>query len=280
MRLKTTAAAVRRESICPAPYRGIARDVIGAVVRGSFPAALSMLRTAARRPDLGAEKIVSARYRYLWLCNPKAASRSIMTALRSADQDAETIRGKSIAEVYAMHPQAKEYYSFAFVRNPFSRALSSYWEMHFHRRHAEQFQRHAKDWKRDAKRISIARYHGIAENSGFDDFCLWLNTPYGCDAFADRHFLSQHVQIGLGNGRLPDFIGRFENLDADFKRAAENIGLPAAELPLLNTVAGWQPTPDALEAGRSTVGAHLTEDNKALLRTRYAQDFELGGYAG
>lgn len=263
----------------PAPYRKIALDAVRAVSRGAFREALNMARTAMRSPDLGAEKMVSSRYRYLWLCNPKAASRSIMTALRSADPDAEVIRNKSIADVYAMHPQAREYYSFAFLRHPFDRALSSYWEMHFHRRCPERFQRHAKDWKRGEKLRTIARYHGIAETSAFDDFCLWLNTPYGSDAFADRHFLSQHLQISLGNGRLPDFIGRFEHLEADFQRAAEHIGIAASKLPLLNTVAGWQPTPEALQAGRAAVGAHLTERNKALLRARYARDFELGGYS-
>lgn len=263
----------------PAPYRKIALDAVRAVSRGAFREALNMARTAMRSPDLGAEKMVSSRYRYLWLCNPKAASRSIMTALRSADPDAEVIRSKSIADVYAMHPQAREYYSFAFLRHPFDRALSSYWEMHFHSRCPERFHRHAKDWKRGEKLRAIARYHGIAETSAFDDFCLWLNTPYGSDAFADRHFLSQHLQISLGHGRLPDFIGRFEHLEADFQRVAEHIGIPAPKLPLLNTVAGWQPTPEALQAGRAAVGAHLTEHNKALLRARYARDFELGGYS-
>ena len=48
----------------------------------------------------------------------------------------------------------------------------------------------------------------------------------------------------------------------------------------MNTMAGWEATPDALKAARSAVmEAHLTERSKALLRTRYAEDFRLFGYS-
>ena len=50
-------------------------------------------------------------------------------------------------------------------------------------------------------------------------------------------------------------------------------------LPLLNTIAGWQPTPEALTVARSAAAAHLTERNRALLRARYAADLSLGGYS-
>lgn len=68
--------------------------------------------------------------------------------------------------------------------------------------------------------------------------CRWLNTPDGSDAFADRHILSQLVQIRMQSGHLPDFIGRFENINADLDRVAERLGLPTPALPMPNTVAG------------------------------------------
>ena len=90
-----------------------------------------MARTAARKPDIGAEKIISRKYRYLWICNPKVASRSIIAALRNVDTDAEIIDGKSVSEVYALYPELGDYHSFAFIRHPFERALSFYSEMRF-----------------------------------------------------------------------------------------------------------------------------------------------------
>lgn len=256
---------------------GAAKDIAGATARGRLAAAWLMARTASRLPDLGAEKILSREYRYLWLCVPKVASRSIRDALCAVTPDAEVFVGKSVAEVFALRPEARNYYSFAFVRHPFSRALSFYTELHFAaRRYADTAQRQHK--KEKASHF-FRQFYGLAGAAGFDDYCQWLQTPYASDAVADRHFLSQHVQLDLGSGRLPDFIGRLENLDADFRGAAKQIGMPKPDLPLLNTMAGWQPAPAALNTARAASGACLTKGNKALLAMRYAKDLALKEYS-
>ena len=255
--------------------RVVAADVAGALLRGAFGEAKRAALTVGRTPDLRAEKIVSHKYRYVWLCNPKAASRTIKTVLVAADPAAE-IHEASVSAVYARCPEAKRYYSFAFVRHPFARALSFHSELHFaHRTHGGG-QRSLKEGKR---RGLLHGFHGLARTKDFGEYCRWLNTPYGADACADRHFLSQHVQIRLEDGRLPDFVGRFERLDADFERVAARLGMTGRALPLLNTIAGWQTTPEALTAARSAAAAHLTERNRALLRARYAADLSLGGYS-
>jgi hypothetical protein len=266
-----------RIATTPLHHRDIARDIAAALARGALGKALLIARTAGQTSDLGAGKIVSRKYRYLWIGNPKVASRSIIAALRSADPNAEIIHNKSVSELYAMHQEVRDYYSFAFIRQPFTRAFSLYSELHFsHKRYTERIQIQQKEEKR---RSLFDQFYGLAETSNFDDFCRWLNTPYGSDAYADRHFLSQHVQIRLEDGRLPDFIGRFENIAADLNRVAVRLGMPVPALPMLNTMAGWQTTPEALKTARSAVDAHLTERNKALLRTRYQDDFKLGGYS-
>lgn len=250
----------------------VARDIVGALSRGAFRKARHMARTASHASDLRAEKIVSRKYGYLWLCVPKVASRSIMRTLRNADPDAEVLHDMRICDVYAMHPEARDYYSFAFVRHPFDRTLSFHRELHCAHTIYGGAQRLHKGEKRQS---FFRRFHGLAETRSFDDVCRWLNTPYGSDAFADRHFLSQHLQVRLDDGCLPDFIGRLENLDEDLKQVAMKVGMPAPALPRLNTMAGWQATSSALRAARWVAKAHLTEQNKALLRTRYAGDLEL-----
>ncbi len=237
----------------------------------------------------------------------KVASRSIMAALRNADPDAEIIHGMTIQDVYVMRPEVKDYYSFAFIRHPFHRTLSWYREVFFSQKvYAETYHLYRKKRDRtffdpvagrsvslrsplseladpsrkEKKRLRLFKaFYGLQEATSFDDVCRWLNTPYGSDAFADRHFLSQHVQIRLEDGRLPDFVGRFENLEADLNRVAAHLGMPAPALPMLNTRAGWQTTPDALRADRSAAKVPLTERNKALLKQRYADDFKLFGYS-
>ncbi len=243
-------------------HREVAGELQTALSAGELEQALRMAATAKRMPDLGAEKIVSRKYGFVWICIPKVASRSIKTLLCEIDPDAVLIEHKSISRVYAEHPEARDYYSFAFVRSPYNRAFSFYADKYLQ--------------LTDEKRLHfITPYYGTSQGGSFDDLCRWLNTPYGSDAFADRHWLSQCRQVMLDDGRLPDFVGRCENLDADFKTVCEHLGMPARALPRLNTMAGWKPTAEELAASARLPDAHLTERNKALLRERYAEDFKL-----
>lgn len=267
-------------AIARAPFGGgdIGRAIARAAARGEFAAALGMARTAARRPDLGAEKVLSRRHRFVWICNPKVASRSIMAALLRADPEAEVVHGQSLDALYAARPEARNWFSFAFVRHPFDRTLSFWWEMQFHGRHPDKLHDFLLVAVREKKRRWLSRFHGAGRIAGFDDFCLWLNTPWGSDAFADRHFLSQRAQICRADGLRPDFIGRFETLEADFRRAAARTGMPAPGLPAFNAMAGWRAPPAAAAAARDLVAPGLTVRNKALIVRRYAEDFALGGY--
>lgn len=258
-----------------AAHRDVAREVAAALARGAFDDAKRMARTMSRSSDLRAEKVVSHRHRFVWLCNPKAASRSIKTTLLDADPAAEVHRA-SVPDLYARRPEVRSYYSFAFVRHPFTRALSFHSELHFSPRISTG---EPPPTSKEAKRrVILALCYGLADTNDFDAYCRWLNTPWGSDAFADRHFLSQHVQIRLDDRRLPDFVGRYESLDTDFRRVAARLGIDAPTLPVLNTLAGWRATPEALASARSAAEARLTEQNKALLRARYAEDLALYGY--
>ena len=259
--------------IAAAALPTVAKDMAVALKRGRLATALGIARGAALAPDLGAEKIVSKRHRYVWFCVPKAASRSIMAALRELTRDAEVFSGLSAAQVFALRPAARRYFRFAFVRHPFTRALSFHAELHAF---GDHYQGSHKLPRKEEKRAWLCRrFHGLADTAAFDDYCRWLLTPYAADAVADRHFLSQHAQLAADDGRPLDFIGHFERLDQDFREVATQLGLATAALPMLNTMAGWQGAPAALAAARSRMERHLTPANKALLATRYAEDLVL-----
>ena len=239
-----------------------------------------MARTVSQRADadVRCQLIVSRQYRYVWLCNPKVASRSIKSTLVSATPDAEVFNHMSICEVFAVRPEARRYHSFAFVRHPYTRALSFYAQLHFS--HEAYAAGPKSQWRREYRNWLFNNYPGLSETISFDEYCRWLATPYGSDAFADEHYLSQHLHIRLEDGRLPTFVGRLENLDQDFERVVRDLGLPKPKLPVLHTMAGWRPAPAELQAAQAAMSERLTEDSKALLRTRYAKDFEVGGYTG
>ena len=232
------------------------RDVVG--MRG-------IATTARCAPDLRAEKLVSQRYRFVWICNPKVASRSLIAALGGVDPDAVLVRGRTMREIYRSEPQTRDYLSFAFVRNPYTRAHSFYADklLHAHRKQEYDVVRH---------------HHGIEPSSGFGELCAWLSTPYGSDAFADRHWLSQHTQIRLPTGRLPDFVGRYERLEGDLAGVAGRLRMPAPTLPVLNAATGWQPRAALAPAEQKRRVADLNDCNRALLRARYAADFDAFGY--
>ena len=225
-----------------------AAEIAAALAAGDHAAALSMARTAARAPDLQAEKIVSRRYRFVWLANPKAASRSLIRALRDADPDAALVREATLAEVHAAFPEARGYFSFAFVRHPLERVLSC----------------HGDKVLGDGI-IDLAAFAGLERGMDLEAFCAWLETPWGSDAFADRHWLSQDILLRESpDAPLPDFLGRFERLEEDFASVAAGLGLPCRPLPHRNR-------------GMS-VAAAPSERAAAALARRYARDFALFGY--
>ena len=89
----------------------------------------------------------------------------------------------------------------------------------------------------------------------------------------------QHRLTDSKDKRPLDFVGRLENIDTDFNRVAVSLGMPPPKLLLSNTRAGWLPKPEALKATRAAQESLLTERNRELLATRYADDLELFGYS-
>ena len=238
-------------------HRAVASALAAAIGAGDDRAALALVSMAELRPDLRAEKILSHKHRYLWICVPKVASRSIIATLRAVDPGAELIRDRTLGEILAARPEAREYFRFAFLRHPVDRIRSFYADKHT-----------VASRDRDVRRWFVEPWYGVSAGMGFAAFCRWLETPFGSDAFADRHWLSQHRQVRDADGRLPDFLGCYERLDADWRAVCERLGVPFRPLPRLNA----RP-----EDSRETP---LDADTVALLRRRYAEDFRLGGYAG
>lgn len=239
-------------------HRDVAALLLATVGAGRLRTAIAMTQTVLRRPDLHAEKVVSHRYRFVWLCNPKVASRSMIEALLQADPAAELLVGQTLKDIFAARPEVRDYYSFAFIRDPCERAFSFFADKHGNL---------VRNGDPEAIRFFVQPYHGVHEGMTFAEFCRWLNTPFGADAFADRHWLSQHLQIKLPDGSLPDFVGRYESLDDDWKTVTARLGLPQTVLPRRNS---------RQEAIRPE--EHLTDETTVLLRRRYAEDLRLGRY--
>ena len=247
----------RRLESSPLPERReLGAMLTAAIDAQDYGAALGLVSTAGRRPDLRAEKILSKRYRFLWLGVPKAASRSLIAALRRADPGARLINDLSLDELYLVHPEARDYFSFAFLRHPCTRILSFYADKHVR-----------GCGNPDAQHWFIRPWHGLRPGMGFDELCRWLYTPCGSDAFADRHWLSQSRQVICAHGEVPDYLGRYETLEQDWNTLRKRLDLPSVPLPRHN--AGSY---DAMPA------APIDAEICSLLYRRYAEDYDLGDY--
>lgn len=161
--------------------------------------------------------IVIPEYKTIVFCIPKAANESIKYAFMSA----LGLKGKpsfafQTCTKYAAHcVGVQDYFKFTFVRNPFDRLVSCWMD------------------KTQGKVMfnAFARDHGMWHKMPFDKFVeIVAGIP---DEKSNQHFRSQTHEIMIKDYMIPQFIGRFERLNKDWKYIQKRIPeLP--DLPHVN----------------------------------------------
>lgn len=221
------------------------------------------------RADLRSEKVVSDRFRFVWVGIPKAATRSILTALvREPEVDlGARVRREPLHELLRIVPELSDYYKFTFVRNPWSRVVSCYAD---------------KILKPNEKALKILeRFPDLTPEMAFRDFVVFLSEAEGgSDAGADRHWLSQHrfITDESGSTVLVDHIGASERLQDEFGRICERLSLPSLELPYLNTRVGWRGSAREVTTNPVYYRDFYDAETRDRIARRYARDIDLFGY--
>ncbi len=105
-----------------------------------------------------------------------------------------------------------KFFSFAFVRNPWDRTLSLYKKHHFHKYESERF--------RSGKQIPL--------EVAFND---WIQK--GANDLVRGQLMTEFLADEEGN-IIVDFIGRFETLTDDARKAFREIGINDINMPRLN----------------------------------------------
>lgn len=161
-----------------------------------------------------------------------------------------------ILEIYPRN--INSYFKFAFVRNPFDRAVS--------------------DWKWMCKDQQIVGSF-IDYLSAKGDFSAILSGEKNKNWRGD-HIMPQYDFIHDKRGHLlVDFVGRFENLQTDFKHICDKLGIPCSHLPNV-TGANGELKIDIEPTTRVVNYAEFyDEESINLVITKYAQDFETFGYS-
>ncbi len=221
-------------------------------------------------PDLKSEKLVSDKYRFIWVGVPKSATRSILTLLyREPPMDFGARQvNEELRFILQADPRVRDYFKFTFVRNPWSRVVSTY-------------QNKIKTTREKVKLMFAERYPGLRDGMGFEEFVHFLvEHPQGSDSHADRHWASQHLFLIDEKGQvLVDYIGKVENLEDDFRKITRQLGLGSLELPVLNTRDGW--TGDTASLKQRDPHDYRTwynEETRELVRQRYAVDIDFFKY--
>jgi hypothetical protein len=181
---------------------------------------------------------------------PKSAGLSVTNSLFG------TMTGShmKIVEYQTMFTKEEfdQFFKFAFVRNPWDRVVSAFLYL-----------------KRGGfgERDRVWATENLAAYNDFDAFAKqWLNEE---NARLHLHFTPQYPFIYLPGKRKPavDFVGYFENLEADYYFIREKIGV-GKELQVKNV------TKDRHRDHRQ----YYSEKTKRIVADIYRKDIELFGY--
>jgi hypothetical protein len=205
--------------------------------------------------------IVLEKDKVVFMLSARCGSRTFKSVIRSLlasgiSPGKDPLGGLSfISKKTLISTDYSDYLKIAVVRNPYARLLSCY-----------------MDKVKRSLRPSIG-YLGVKSGATFEEFCQVVHdTP---DDIADGHFISQSSVLVAPDGEMiPDHIYKLESgitvgykaLKDIFKKQAGRALSP--RLPHLNKA-----------SNQVSYKAHYTDEAKALVAERFAEDLERLGYA-
>jgi hypothetical protein len=207
-----------------------------------------------------AEYFVDSKHKLVYIVNAKAGCSAIKKSiLESMGHDREATHYSDIHQlgydlglsVNHLTGEKKGYYFFSFVRDPFQRLASLY------------FNKFCDQQSIVAHGFEYRRYLGgiLQRDDSFTDFIRKVvEIP---DILCDRHFKPQHYLLYEEAPKV-DYVGKLEMIDSEYSRLVENYGLQ--RLQAVNQSPSYSIT-DFYDA-----------ETLRLVARRYASDIESFGY--
>ncbi|MGR6431468.1 sulfotransferase family 2 domain-containing protein [Rhizobium sp. PAMB 3174] len=207
--------------------------------------------------------MISHSHRFIFIHVYKVAGTSVRAALehyvdglgprrRSMNKFARRLIGTDVIKPFHQplhgHATAREYkdflgekyfdyFSFAFVRNPFDWQVSLY-------EYARQSKSHYQ--------------HELHKRMNFEEYIRWRCSE-------DRNLQRDFIFDNDGS-KLVNFVGRFENMNNDFRFACQKIGI-SCDLP------------HKKRSARSNASQYYNSETHKLVADAFSADFEEFGYS-
>lgn len=219
--------------------------------------------------------MVSHKHKFIYIHIPKAAGTSIENALyRLASQSSgsdwarreKVYRNKELFDLIKTH---EKYFTFTFVRNPYSKLVSLYHFYNYYR--SIKF----KNFLMRVFRFLELNPEKIYKKIPFNQTKLKFNQPSFVDYLpqipkypfndtgnAGYHFLPQTYFISDD----VDYIGRFENIKEDFKFVCNKIKINTKELPHIN------------KTNHKHYSEYYNEETRQIVSELYKEDIKRFGY--
>ena len=185
----------------------------------------------------------------LYIHIPKTAGMSIARTLGL--ENPEHLTQNEIVKQNASIIDLRNYYKFAFCRNPWDRMVSLY--------------SYCISGSEMYGKFNSPKIEKIKELFTFKLFCQMLGSGFfiGNNFIWKAHYRQQLDFINVTN---IDFIGRFENLQEDFYTVCDNAGIPRQELQHIN------------KSNRKHYTEYYDDETKQIVAEKYAKDIEYFGY--
>ena len=186
----------------------------------------------------------SDSHNFIYYRVPKTATRSILFYL---EQKTIIDFGKSVVlDGYNVdyNNDWDNYFQFSFVRNPFDRILSCFLD--------KTKKVIGTEWE--------MQHYSKYKNSSFEEFVMDLDND---SINQEGHTKEQHLMINLDE---VDFIGRFENLNQDFKYVCEKLNIEIEDMPHQN------------RTNHSEYQNYYNDKTIAKIKELYSKDMELFEY--
>lgn len=190
---------------------------------------------------------ININKKFIQIAIPRTASTTISDALENRTYSDPKEHHCTIKEAISKYPEAKDFYKFSFVRNPFDKLVSIYFEFRKNRKCqysekrvidiellsefdigviVDHFRNNTMFGVEDI--VNKAQtIHSATDTENFRNFCKNLKTS---TRMKDLFFKPQFDYISIDGTNVMDYIGKFENLKEDWSHIRAEIGMAEASL--------------------------------------------------